>query len=422
MNSSVRGAEPTIARRAAALLPLAALAMLLCTAGWSAAGQQPLTVESSSPARFAMSPQIAVTDLGFDTNILTTDYGQQRDVGAKLAAQVTPRLDAGPLTAAGKASVRWGYFRDHAYERSVDTDNNLAIDLRTGRLTTHVAGLFVRSRDPFDPQVYARTLRTETGFEAGAAWRVTGKTSADVTAHRSTVAFDFDQVLLSGLTHDAFTRDVDDVSVSVRDQITVLTAITATGGARRERVAGGISGTSDSVHALAGFEFQPGALFDGRIAAGYRQFDAAGGIRRNGDAIGSVDLGMVIADWIRVAVQADRDVRRSFSRFEPYVRSMQFGGSLTKAVNRAWAVKASVSRVRLVYEQALLPFEPDAVLGLERGTLLLDHMRRYGLETTCHVGTGTDFAVSADYYQFESHLAGVPYDRIRAVAAVTHRF
>ena len=121
----------------------ATLAVLLGLPCSSAAAQQVSPAEAGTPARLTISPQIAVTDVGFDTNILTTEYGQQRDMAGKLAAQVTPRLNAGPLTAAGKASVRWGYFREHRDERSVDTDDNLAVDLRAGRLTTHGGGVFV---------------------------------------------------------------------------------------------------------------------------------------------------------------------------------------------------------------------------------------------------------------------------------------
>jgi hypothetical protein len=84
------------------------MAVLSCLGAARAADaqQQTGTVPAPQVERFVLRPSLSVTDMGLDTNVLTTASGQQQDRTANLRAQVEPSLRFGPARLSGTLGAR----------------------------------------------------------------------------------------------------------------------------------------------------------------------------------------------------------------------------------------------------------------------------------------------------------------------------
>jgi hypothetical protein len=399
-----------------------AVAALLSLPIPSDAAEQGAIAAADEPHRFGLRPAVTISDIGFNTNILTTAQGQESDTTATLKVQLEPWARVGPARISGSTALQWKYFQRHDYERSLDAADSLRIDIQARRLSAYASGGFLRTRDPFDPEIYTRSERTERMFESGAEYGFSGKTSAALMVQESRMAFDAASAILGSGLREALNRRRDTVTVSVRNAVTALTTVSVVAGARRERLGGDVGGAADSVHLLAGLDLKPRALLEGKAYLGYRQLASSPETGQGvGGLVGSVDLGYVVADSFKWSAQMERDVARSFRLSEPYVTSTLVSSSLSRAISSVWMVTASAGRQWLDYGGGrVLPVA--AIAAVENSGVSFDTMIRYSAETTRRLNRRTDITFTADFYRLHSHLVSRPYDRLRVLGAVVHRF
>jgi hypothetical protein len=162
--------------------------------------------------RFVLAPSITLSDVGLDTNILTTAQDQKRDTTGNIKLELEPSLPFGRARLSGRLAARGAWFRQYAEERSLDTDDSMKLEVRLNRLTAHASGSYLHAHDRFDPEIFVRTLRTETAFEAGSDFSVSNKTNIGVALQHATVAFDVTTVALDTRLREALNRDMTGVS------------------------------------------------------------------------------------------------------------------------------------------------------------------------------------------------------------------
>jgi hypothetical protein len=402
---------------------VAGLAVVSCLTTAAAAIGQEKTGAITPPQieRFVLRPSLSITDMGLDTNVLTTASGQQRDRTANLRVQIEPSLRFGPARLSGTLGTRLSYFQVHDRERSFDADGAARIDVNAPGAAAYALASFVRAHDPFDPEVYARTRRVQQLYEGGATIRLTGKTSAGFTAQRSAMSLEADDVGLDEGLSPQFVRHTDALTGSVRDAITPLTSVSLTGGIRREHVSAPAAATATSISVMAGLDTAPEALLGGKAYIGYRHFQPGAHAHSPEAAmIGSLDLGFFVTDSIRVGALADRDVSRSFRIAETYVTSARLGATVTRRMTRAWTLRAESSRQWLAYDTVA----GTTAMGASAAALetAIDRMSRYTAVADVQLSRGTSLALTADYSALRAHSTGRRYDRLRLVSSITHRF
>ncbi len=400
------GVLRAIAAGAAIALALAAEASL------NAAGDQ----------SFQLSPSLTLSDLGLDTNILASPETERRDATGNLQLQVEPAFTAGRVRVTGRAATRFAYFREYPEERSLDADSHLKAAVRLNRLTVYGAGSFLRTRDRFDPEIYVRPQRVEASAEAGGALRLTGKTRVDFAGRWATVQFAATQSVGAGL-RQTLNREIAGVTTALRDEVTRLTTIVLTGAAQRERFAFMTARDATALTAMAGVEFKPGALLDGKAYVGYREF--SGLHERTADAggiVASVDLGHTLGESLRVSARMERDLAHSFRVRAPYFTSTLFGVEITKRLTRAWDVTGSAARERLDYRRALFPSDAVIEEPFPGADGSVAEMLRYAGGATYRLNANTTVGFTADYYRWRTDLTRRQYDRLRLVSSVIRRF
>jgi hypothetical protein len=402
---------------------VAGLAVLSYLGTASTASGQAQTGAPTAPQieRFVLRPSVAVTDVGLDTNVLTTASGQQRDRTANLRVQADPSLRLGPARLSGTVGARLSYFQVHDTQRSIDADQSVRVDVLSRRLSTYALASFVRAHDPFDPEVYTRTQRVQHAVEGGATYRVTGKTSADFTAQRTTMSLQAADTGLGGGRAEKFSRQTESFTGAVHNALTTLTTVSALVGVRQEHAAAPVASDATSVSLTAGLDTKPDAFIAGNAYAGYRQFrsgNAAG--HAPGGIVASMDAGVEVTDSIRIGALLHRDVSRSFTVADTYLTTTRLGARVTKRISPAWTLRAETSRQWLTYDSALPPAVLDSAIAVLETTV--DRMVRYTVEPEYQFGRATSIVFTADYYALQAHASGQRYDRLRLVSSITHRF
>lgn len=376
--------------------------------------------------RFVLLPTIALTDVGVDTNILGTSRNPKQDTTSKLNVQVEPSFRFRSTRVSGKFIARQSYFREYAYERSLDTDDLLNIESRVGRLTGYASGSFVRTRDLFDPELFARTRRTQHHVEIGTALRLTGKTRVSLAVRQARIDFDRHDALFNDGLRDALNRGTRSLTLSVRNAVTPRTILVLTGEHERDQFDFMPLRNATMTHVMAGAEFESVALAGSKVYVGYRTFQPIERLSQDvGGIVGSIDLGHTIAGFVRVSVHMDRNLAQSFRVSQPYVISTQANSSVATRLSRTWEITMAAGRQWLDHRA----FDPDmmspSVEQSER--LVIDSgasfgtMFRYSFGVARR-GPAATVGLVAEHSQLHSTVDNHDYDRFRLVSSIVWRF
>jgi len=400
-------------------------ALWLVPAAAAAGEQPPAPAPPLDAGRVLLRPSITLSDVGLDTNILTTARDQKRDTTANIKLELEPSLPIGSIArVSGKLAARGAYFRENAEQRSLDTDDSVKFELRINRLTAHAAGSYVHAHDRFDPEIFVRTLRTETALEAGTDFSLSATTNLGVALQQSHVAFDVSTVALDAGLREALNRDTNGVSTWLRHALTPLTTSAVVLDVQQEHFAFMPQRDATSVKAMSGLEFKPAALIDGRVFAGYRAFHSVGDDDSNGRGFaGTLDLGYTLASRVRIGVEAERDFAHSFRLTSPYYKFTRLTNSLTARLDD-WEFRAAAGREWLDYGRSVAgaPVLPDPEQVLFDAGPALDYMFRYGGGVTYRLRDGAGIGLDVNYLSFHTGEINRSYDRLRVVSSLGVRF
>lgn len=395
----------------------AALAAAIGVACAVPAFSQPADQDQSAAARLhlgplAIAPSITLTNLGIDTNVFNQEGDPKRDFTAAIAPRADVWLRLGHARLSGRASVEFAYFRKYSRERSVNTDNEVRLDLPLNRIRPFATVSFLNSRQRLGYEIDARARRVERGATLGSHIRILAKTSLELTGTRSRVDFDDHAVFLGTSLRDVLNRDVERVSVTLRHRLTPVTTVVLLADAERDRFDLSPARNSDSVRVTPGLELGSRALIGGRAFVGYRKFDTLGpGVPNHRGAVASVDLGYTLMGITRFNFRAERDINYSFEASEPYYLVTVLSGSITHIITSAWDVQVTGGRQRLSYRRVGMP---------ESAHGRVDRLGTYGGGVGYRINRDMRLGVSVDYYRRRSTVARRGYGGLRAGASITY--
>ena len=280
----------------------AALPLLVMVSLSPALAADPPAAAPAAPpdtTRFVLAPSITLSDVGLDTKILTTARDQKRDATGNIKLELEPSLPFGRARLSGKLAARGAWFREYTEQRSLDSDDSMKLEVRINRLTAHASGSYLHAHDRFDPEIFVRTLRTETAIEAGSDFNVSRRTNLGVALQQSSVAFEVTTVALDARLREALNRNTSSLATWMRSALTPLTTVAVIVDTEREHFDFMPERDATSVKAVGGLEFKPAALVDCKVFAGYRAFSSVGDDDSNGRGFaGSLDLGYTLASRV----------------------------------------------------------------------------------------------------------------------------
>lgn len=332
-------------------------ALLLLTAfvpATAAAQEDPIGTARFRLGPVGVTPSIALTDVGVDSNVFNEVENPRQDFTATLSPQADTWLRAGPTRAHVRGSADLVYFQRYASERSVDGKVDVRIEAPGNRITPWIQESFSvrRQRAGYEIDLRSRTAVNTIGIGLGA--RVFGSTNVEVSVGRSDHAYDDDAVFLGSSLSETLGRSNEFVAVEYRQSLTPLTTFVVRGETGRDRFAHLSSRDSDSVKVLTGFDLGQRALVSGSVRVGFRKFDGVGGGLPNyRGLIAAVGAAFTVAARTRVEVGVDRDINYSFERSLPYYVATGFNLVATPRLTDSWDVQARVGGQRLAYRAPL---------------------------------------------------------------------
>lgn len=412
------GATPPSVRAGSAALHVACVIATLLAPAPLRAQQEETDPFSSARFRFgplAFTPTLALSNLGIDTNVFNEETDPKRDLTATLSSQIQAWLHLGPARLSGRAATDFVYFREYSNQRSINTQNQLRVEVPISRIKPYISGSLISTRQRPGYEIDTRPHRSERSVGVGVDLRVATHISVGVSASRTKTEFDADEVFRGTNLRTALSRELESATATVRFVLTPLTTFVILADAQRERFEFISLRDADSIRVTPGFEFGAFALITGRVYAGYRKFDALGpGAPDYTGAVASAELGYTLLGSTHLDVRIDRDVAYSIEEFQPTYLVTGGTASITQGLSGGFDVVARGGAQRLEYRH----LKNAAPLRAGR----IDKVVTYGGGVGYRLARDVRVGGNIDYYRRKSEVARFEYDGLKYGTTVTFGF
>jgi hypothetical protein len=404
------------ARRAASYLTRVGLLLTTLISAASASAQpsdEPLERARLHVGPLGLTPSVALTGFGIDTNVFNEFEDSKSDFTFTLSPQLDTWLRAGRsrLHVAGRSDLV--YFHRYASERSVDGAVETRLEIRSSRVTPWFTGAFSSGRQRFGYEVDLRFRRTSRELGAGLDARVTARTRAGVWARQSTYTHEEDAVYLGSRLRDALDRRTEALGADVRYALTPLTTVVLSAEGARDRFEYSPARDADSWRMTAGFDLSRFALIGGSGRVGYRRFvGVGGGLPTYSGIVASVAATTTFRGRTHLEISSERDVNYSWEYLYPYFVLTGATITATPQLTPRWDVRGRAGVHRLAYRAAI--GMPD--LLPER----VDRFEVFGAGIGYRIASGVRFGVMLDRERRVSPLRVRAYEGYRTGLTVTY--
>jgi hypothetical protein len=332
---------------------LVALCFLLLEAvsGAQVRSEDPRTTSRMRVGPFYLTPNVALTDLGIDTNVFNAAGQRNQDFTFTLTPGLVTAL---PLARRGllrlSTSGEYVYYQRYASERSINPQAALRGELYLNRLTLFAEPSYLRTRQRPSYEIDVRSLRVEQGTVAGAEARVFPKLSLELSVRQLRTTFDVDQFFLGTSLAEALNRNSWTYGAAGRWAFTPLTTFVVRGESIKDRFLSSAIRNSDSVRITGGVELKPRALISGNAQVGVRKFNALdASVPDFTGLVASAELNYRLLGSTTFQVRVDRDANYSFEPLEPYYVASGYGVTLRRQLVRRFDAMAGFDGNKYAY-------------------------------------------------------------------------
>ncbi|HEX7084990.1 MAG TPA: outer membrane beta-barrel protein [Vicinamibacterales bacterium] len=389
-----------------------ALLVLLAAAWAGSAAAQPLADEEEPVTELTWRPSVALTSLGYDTNVLNDHDDPKRDFVTAVRTGLRPSLRLGRAVVAGEVALAYTYYAQLVRERGIDGTGRARVTLPFSRFRLHGSGSYFNQKERFNEEVDARARHTATEAAVGVDVALGALTALTFTAADRRVDFDESGVAAGlGRTLDRTERAF---TAGLRYELTPLTTVAGTVTVGRHRFVFSPERDGESAGADLRIDLADDAILGGHGRIGWRRVTLADPQVPSFEGLaGSAGLTARIGGSTRVGVGARRDLTFSVGEVLPYYVESAFGGSVGRTLGERFEIGARVERVRLDYVRLLDAVDPGGYR--EHVTILggsLTYRTPAGLEITFHVDqrlrrTSADISRNYDSLRFYTAIGPV---------------
>jgi hypothetical protein len=360
-----------------------------------------------------LTPTIALTNLGVDSNVFNTFEDPKKDFTFTVSPGVDLFFRAGPSRLELNSRADLVYFHEYSSERSLDGDLDGRWEIRWNRLTPWVAAGYSSGRQRVGYEIDVRSRREIIDYAAGIETRVASKTRIAASAQRTTYWYDADAVFFGTSLQDVLNRETETLGLQYRQSLSVLTTFVVHGEQMRDTFEYSPERDSRSTRVVAGFDLGDQALIAGRGRVGYRQYTNVGGaVQEFTGLVASYGMAVTLAGRTRLEVAGSRDVNHSYELAYPYYVLTGATLSGTPRLTDSWDIQGRVGIQRLAYRAA-----DDAVGALPDR---LDRYRLYGAGIGYHVGREVRIGFNVDRQHRTSPVRSRDYDGYRLGTSITY--
>jgi hypothetical protein len=397
--------------------------VVLCAAAQAAAQDAPADPFETARFRFggvALSPGVAVTNFGWDSNVFNSWVDPQGDFTFTVAPQTDVWVRLGPARVKAHGSLGYVYFQEFDTERSWNTDDSIRFEVPLVHFRPYVGYAYLNTRDRPGYEIDERVRRTENALFTGVDLPLTRKTTFGFAFNRKTTDYAEGETFQGNSLRFSYNRTTDVYNGSVRYALTPLTTLLADVEYVVETFDYEKIRDSSGMRVVPGVEFKPLALISGSAKVGFRQLDFENSaIPDFTGAVASVNLAYTLMGMTRFGVQVDRDVQYSYEQTQPYYVLTGLVGTITQRLSRTWDVQARAGNQRLDYRRLV---EIPSVPGVELPPARIDTVVFYGGGIGYRVGTDVRVGFNLDYYTRKSDRETRQYEGLKVGTSVTYGF
>lgn len=362
--------------------------------------------------RLAVTPAIALQNVGFDSNVFNEVENPKQDFTATVRPQLDAWLHLGHARLSMDGMVEGVYFKRYSSEQSINASSGATIDMHWNRLSAFVGGRFLSTRDRSGFEIDTRSRRIEDALTMGSNLRLSGKTSLGVRAARHTTDFAESSQAFGASLRQALNRHEDAVTALLEHNLTPLTTLVLSADIQHDTFEFSRVRDTRSVLVTPGVRFKPSGRVSGTAFVGYRKFDPIDAtVPPFAGAYAAVDLAYTLRGMTRFAVRSQRDVEYSFEPTQPYYISTGVGGSIFQALSRSWGLSVRAGRQRLNYRG----FSTDGIGGSRT-----DSVDVYGAGVLCRLRSSIQLGVNGDYQRRRSMAQLRDYEGLRVGSFITY--
>jgi hypothetical protein len=405
---------------------LAVAIFLFCAAVPSFSQDAPPDPFATARLRFgpvALSPSLAVTNVGWDSNVFNDWANPKDDFTGTLTPQSDMWLRLGPMQVAAHGSVGYAYFAHYVEERSWNTDDSVRLEAPGAHIRPYFGYGYLNIRERPGYEIDQRVRRTENTMFAGLDLPLTRKTTLGGAFKRTKTDYPEHETYNEVSMRFRFNRWTDVYTVSARYALTPLTTVLLDTEYVREKFEFDIFRNSAGFRLLPGVEFKPLALISGSARVGYRQLNfESPTVPDYTGLVASVNLGYTLLGATRFAVQVDRDVQFSYEQFRPYYVLTGITATVTHRLTNIWDLQARAGNQQLAYRSAVLVSAGPGIDPFAPITDRTDNVIFYGGGVGYRLGADTRLGFNVDYYSRRSDVIINQYEGLRIGSSVTYGF
>ncbi len=398
--------------------------LVLCPVIVLAQAPDPFTSARIHIGPFAVTPSVALTNVGVDTNVFNDWQNPKSDFTATVTPAADTWLRLGPARLNVKVSGSYLFFAQYSDQRSLGTTDSARFELPLLHLRPWVEGSFMTVRDRPGYEIDLRLRRTETAVSAGVDLPVSERTTIGASLTQKRTSYNSGDTYLGFYIQDTLNRTTTVGTGSLRYALTPVTTFVTAAEVVQERFEFSSIRDSDGFRVVPGVEFDATALINGSAHVGFRRLTMkTAGMPDYTGPVASVDLGYTLMGVTRFSVQVSRDVAYSYLPQAPFYLLTGVTGTVTQAVGGPWSVSARAGVQRLAYQtvdQSVLDLLGLTDLGGLAGRV--DTVRTYGGGVGYKLGPYTRLGINVDYYTRRSEDAQQQYRGLRVGTSVTYGF
>jgi hypothetical protein len=370
----------------------------------------PLESMSFRLGPLGISPALALTDVGVDSNIFNESGAPRVDFTATITPQLTARLRAGRVLLSGFNSTGFVYYLDFADERSINYVLNGRADFDAGWFQPFVAGDLQDTHERLNQEIDVRAGRMGRTGSAGLKILAGPRTAFVVSGRWHDFEFDSGETF-EGVPLDAtLNRQVDSYEASIDHALTSLTTLNVTAAWQEDRFDQSPARDARAFSIVPALNFDPIALVQGSIAVGYKQFEPSStDLPSFSGVVVRTAVTYTLLERTRFEFRAARDVQYSFEILEPYYVGSGARLQMTYWLTGPFDLQGAAGRDRLSYQS----IEPSLA---ER----IDRVDQFSAGVGYRLAENARLGLNWEYTRRLSDRADRRYDRRRIVASLLY--
>jgi hypothetical protein len=362
-----------------------------------------------------LNPTIALTNAGVEDNVFNDPASKapKQDFTLTITPATDLWLPVGPtwLTATIKEDVNW--YKEFASERSANSTFNGGWRVPLSRVLFKINTTYSNTRARPGFEIDARALRTVFGYDGSVEFRALSRTYVGITGQRARTDFAAGATFDGANLQTELNRLSTSYGLTVREQLTALTAIMLSVSRAEDRFEFSPLRDSTATSVTAMVAFDPQALIKGSAVIGHTTFEPqSGGLPGYRGLTSLVDLSYTLLGATKFTFSANRSVQYSFDFNQPYYLQTGFGGSIAQQVFGPWDVVARIGRQTLDYRD-----REDVVIEAPNRT---DRVSTYGGGIGYHLGKSLRLGFNVDNSTRTSPIENRTYRGLRYGTSLTY--